>query len=92
MIKPVFPAGPLFLDKEYQPGASVAGQRVFYSPDDAPISSFYRYALVPNGEFILNVKYSGINMVTKDSSMIVLTNHKSYNVEKKLPKDKLERF
>lgn len=58
LLNPILGSHPVVLTDDFQsPKIHHHNVRVLISPDDAKPEEFYNFTLIPNGEFMLNVKY-----------------------------------
>ena len=58
LLDPVFNAQPVVLNDDFQsPKIHDQKTRILLSPDDAGPKDFYNFTLIPNGEYLLKVKY-----------------------------------
>lgn len=58
LLNPVFGSHPVVLSDDFQsPRVHHHDVRILLSPDDAEPEDFYNFTLIPNGEFLLKVKF-----------------------------------
>lgn len=58
LFNPIFGSQPVVLNDDFQsPKIHNHDVRILLSPDDAEPKEFYNFTLIPNGEFLLKVKF-----------------------------------
>ena len=58
LLNPILGSHPVVLNEDFQsPKINHHDVRVLISPDDAEPKDFYNFTLIPNGEFLMKVKF-----------------------------------
>lgn len=58
LFEPVFGSLPVVMNEDFQsPQIHNDNIRILLSPDDAEPEDFYSFTLIPNGEYLLKVKF-----------------------------------
>lgn len=66
LFDPVLKSHPVVLNEDFQsPLVHSDDTRLLVSPDDAEPTEFYKFTLIPNGEFMLKVKFRWVGDPTK---------------------------
>ena len=58
LMDPIFNSHPIIMNDDFQsPQVHFGSTRILLSPDDAEPEDFYSFTLIPNGEYLLKVKF-----------------------------------